>query len=83
VFPLGSAHENENVIHTRHFSLQVEVMIFSPHLCVHDESKSMVAYIIKIEDLPTFSGIKTDNLIGFCVVDLLRNHLQMLNLSYF
>ena len=44
---------------------------------------ALVAYIIKIEDLPTFSDIKTDKLIGFCVVDLLRNHLQMLNLSYF
>ena len=44
---------------------------------------SLVAYRIKIEDLPTFSGKKTDKLIGFCVVDLLRNHLQMLNLSYF
>ena len=47
------------------------------------ETCGMVAYIIKIEDLPTFSDIKTDKLIGFCVVDLLRNHLQMLNLSYF
>ena len=44
---------------------------------------TLVAYIIKIEDLPTFADIKTDKLIGFCVVDLLRNHLQMLNLSYF
>ena len=43
----------------------------------------MVAYIIKIEDLPTFSDIKTDKLIGFCVVDLLRNHLQMFNLNHF
>ena len=47
------------------------------------ESNPLVAYIIKIEDLPTFADIKTDKLIGFCVVDLLRNHLQMLNLSHF
>ena len=37
----------------------------------------MEAYIIKIENLPTFSGKKTDKLIGFGVVDLLRNHLQI------
>ena len=43
----------------------------------------MVAYIIKIENLPTFSDTKTDKLIGFCVVDLLINYLQMLNLSHF
>lgn len=28
----------------------------------------LVAYIIKIEDLPTFADIKTDKLIGFCVI---------------
>ena len=31
---------------------------------------SLVAYIIKIENLPTFSGEKTDMLIGFSVVGL-------------
>ena len=35
----------------------------------------MVAYIIKIENLPTFSGEKTDMLIGFSVVGLAKNTL--------
>ena len=35
----------------------------------------MVAHVIKIEDLPTFSGEKTDMLIGFSVVGLAKNTL--------
>ena len=44
---------------------------------------TMVAYIIKIEDLPTFSGEKTDMLIGFSVVGLAKNTLWVVNLSNF
>ena len=43
----------------------------------------LVAYIIKIEDLPTFSGEKTDMLIGFSVVGLAKNTLWVVNLSNF
>ena len=41
----------------------------------------MVGYIIKIENLTTSSGEKTDMLIGFSVVDSATNALQILNLS--
>ena len=37
----------------------------------------MVAHIIKIENLPTFSGEKTDMLIGFSVVGLAKNTLKI------
>ena len=40
----------------------------------------MVDYIIKIENLPTFSGQKTDMLIGFSVVGLAKNTLWVMNL---
>ena len=43
----------------------------------------MVADIIKIENLPTFSGQKTDKLIGFSVVGLAKNTLWVMNLSNF
>ena len=43
----------------------------------------MVDYIIKIENLPTFSGQKTDMLIGFSVVGLAKNTLWVMNLSNF
>ena len=39
----------------------------------------MVADIIKIENLPTFSGQKTDMLIGFSVVGLAKNNLWLMN----
>ena len=39
----------------------------------------MVADIIKIENLPTFSGQKTDMLIGFSVVGLAKNNLSLMN----
>ena len=60
--------KNSNKISNRYFNKMTEIQL------------PLVAYIIKIENLPTFSGKKTDKLIGFCVVDLLRNHLQMFNL---
>ena len=44
---------------------------------------ALVAYIIKIENLPTFSGEKTDMLIGFSVVGLAKNTLWVVNLSNF
>ena len=44
---------------------------------------TMVADIIKIENLPTFSGQKTDKLIGFSVVGLAKNTLWVMNLSNF
>ena len=42
----------------------------------------LVAYIIKIENLPTFSGEKTD-MLGFSVVGLAKNTLWVVNLSSF
>ena len=41
----------------------------------------LVADIIKIENLPTFSGQKTDKLIGFSVVGLAKNTLWVMNLG--
>ena len=41
--------------------------------------KPLVADIIKIENLPTFSGQKTDMLIGFSVVGLAKNNLWLMN----
>ena len=46
-------------------------------------STTLVADIIKIENLPTFSGQKTDKLIGFSVVGLAKNTLWVMNLSNF
>ena len=43
----------------------------------------MIAYIIKIENLPIFSGEKNDMLIGFRVVGLAKNTRWVLNLSNF
>ena len=48
-----------------------------------EESLTMVTDIIKIENLPTFSGQKTDMLIGFSVVGLAKNTLWVMNLSNF
>ena len=44
---------------------------------------TLVTDIIKIENLPTFSGQKTDKLIGFSVVGLAKNTLWVMNLSNF
>ena len=52
---------------------EIQYQIFSP----------MVTDIIKIENLPTFSGQKTDKLIGFSVVGLAKNTLWVMNLSNF
>ena len=43
----------------------------------------MVGYIIKIENLPTIAGEKTDMLIGFNVVGLAKNAILVMNLSNF
>ena len=43
------------------------------------KKKLLVADIIKIENLPTFSGQKTDMLIGFSVVGLAKNNLWLMN----
>ena len=43
----------------------------------------LVGYIIKIENLPTESSEKTDMLIGFSVVGLVKNTLWVINLSNF
>ena len=40
----------------------------------------MVGYIIKIVNLPTSAGEKTDMLIGFSVVGLAKNTLWVMNL---
>ena len=50
---------------------------------MHNLCSIMVADIIKIENLPTFSGQKTDKLIGFSVVGLAKNTLWVMNLSNF
>ena len=39
----------------------------------------LVADIIKMTDIPTFSGQKTDMLIGFGVVGLAKNNLWLMN----
>ena len=44
---------------------------------------SLVGYIIKIENLPTFSGQKNDLVIGFNEVGLAVNTLWVINLNNF
>ena len=75
-----------NIIYCTDMTLRIYLDVYSCSYLVMASTRGahiMVADKIKIEKVPTSSVEKTDVLIGFSVVELPKNSLQMLDSGKF